>query len=382
MKITLFAVLFVVVVAGCISSPVCSPPYIRVAYDCCLDQNSNSICDRDEPSPPSTGQDSQLPDDGTDVNVADDALPDDVPSSEPPADVPEEPPADLGTWCEPTNLNELEKLGFEIHMYDLKQYNYGEFYDEYNVGGPLEMRLSLRRTNYKDKLTHISAELKSSSKYAITSSQVIDPKDLDDVYDSDYVYLIWRLVPNEEGEFPIESKLTYLANGKPRTICSKIKLHAFESEDDFQLSIINYTVAKQVPMIYDYKTYYETVMQLDNAFELGLYQGLDTKAASSGGDRYSGLNYAGSFAGEPFKVEFGRTVYIQSDATKMCKVGNLLRSKTTGKNTYYLEFYRDYYDAACVRSLCGYPARAIVEVAHDGMKKTAYTSVEVSKCPS
>jgi hypothetical protein len=42
------------VIFGCTSTPqqtpvVCNPPYIQVGTSCCLDQNQNSICDKDEP---------------------------------------------------------------------------------------------------------------------------------------------------------------------------------------------------------------------------------------------------------------------------------------------------------------------------------------------
>jgi hypothetical protein len=50
-------VLLVVFASGCImgeSGPVCNEPYILVGTDCCLDENSNGICDSDEipPEPP------------------------------------------------------------------------------------------------------------------------------------------------------------------------------------------------------------------------------------------------------------------------------------------------------------------------------------------
>jgi len=34
--------------SGCASTPTCNPPYILVGTSCCLDQNDNSICDKDE----------------------------------------------------------------------------------------------------------------------------------------------------------------------------------------------------------------------------------------------------------------------------------------------------------------------------------------------
>ncbi|ODS40752.1 hypothetical protein BEH94_09450 [Candidatus Altiarchaeales archaeon WOR_SM1_SCG] len=45
------AILFVVLMSGCITEDVtCNKPYIKVGKDCCLDQNDNNICDKDETS--------------------------------------------------------------------------------------------------------------------------------------------------------------------------------------------------------------------------------------------------------------------------------------------------------------------------------------------
>ena len=48
------AVIGVIVISGCVQQPkqeavTCNPPYIKVGTECCLDQNSNNICDKDEP---------------------------------------------------------------------------------------------------------------------------------------------------------------------------------------------------------------------------------------------------------------------------------------------------------------------------------------------
>lgn len=57
-----FAIIGIVLISGCITednrssklnqetkSVTCNPPYIEVGTSCCLDQNSNNICDKDEP---------------------------------------------------------------------------------------------------------------------------------------------------------------------------------------------------------------------------------------------------------------------------------------------------------------------------------------------
>ena len=52
--ITTFLVFLVLAVSGCVqqpSGPVYNPPYIVKGYDCCLDQDSNNICDSDEEEP-------------------------------------------------------------------------------------------------------------------------------------------------------------------------------------------------------------------------------------------------------------------------------------------------------------------------------------------
>lgn len=57
-KILILSVLTIAVLvsSGCVqqpSGPICNPPYIIKGNDCCLDQNSNQICDTDEQQPPS-----------------------------------------------------------------------------------------------------------------------------------------------------------------------------------------------------------------------------------------------------------------------------------------------------------------------------------------
>lgn len=50
--IGILGILCFVLISGCISEEkqgiICNPPYIQVGNDCCLDQNNNSICDKDE----------------------------------------------------------------------------------------------------------------------------------------------------------------------------------------------------------------------------------------------------------------------------------------------------------------------------------------------
>ncbi len=50
--LVVIGIITIILTAGCISEqekgPTCNPPYIKVGYDCCLDENSNSICDKDE----------------------------------------------------------------------------------------------------------------------------------------------------------------------------------------------------------------------------------------------------------------------------------------------------------------------------------------------
>lgn len=49
--ILILAVVTVTFISGCIRQEVtCNPPYIKVGTSCCLDQNNNSICDKDEKS--------------------------------------------------------------------------------------------------------------------------------------------------------------------------------------------------------------------------------------------------------------------------------------------------------------------------------------------
>ncbi|MFA5175944.1 MAG: hypothetical protein WC413_01625 [Candidatus Nanoarchaeia archaeon] len=42
-------VLCLFLISGCNNGIICNKPYIQVGTECCLDQNSNSICDKDEP---------------------------------------------------------------------------------------------------------------------------------------------------------------------------------------------------------------------------------------------------------------------------------------------------------------------------------------------
>jgi hypothetical protein len=54
-EITILAVLLIVLVSGCVDNAnqlgvICNDPYIQKGTECCLDTNSNSICDSDESS--------------------------------------------------------------------------------------------------------------------------------------------------------------------------------------------------------------------------------------------------------------------------------------------------------------------------------------------
>ena len=44
-------VVLALILLGCQQTVVCESPYLRVGTDCCLDQNANRICDRDETLP-------------------------------------------------------------------------------------------------------------------------------------------------------------------------------------------------------------------------------------------------------------------------------------------------------------------------------------------
>ncbi|MCK4491400.1 MAG: hypothetical protein KAU03_02170, partial [Candidatus Altiarchaeales archaeon] len=59
MLLVFFSIFLMTLMPGCILTPstqnvtstsplVCNPPYIQVGTGCCLDNNSNNICDRDE----------------------------------------------------------------------------------------------------------------------------------------------------------------------------------------------------------------------------------------------------------------------------------------------------------------------------------------------
>jgi len=43
--------LTILLLAACTPAPVCNEPYILVGNECCLDENNNNICDRDDPKP-------------------------------------------------------------------------------------------------------------------------------------------------------------------------------------------------------------------------------------------------------------------------------------------------------------------------------------------
>jgi len=48
-SILVLAIIGIIFISGCIQQEViCNPPYIKVGTSCCLDQNNNSICDKDE----------------------------------------------------------------------------------------------------------------------------------------------------------------------------------------------------------------------------------------------------------------------------------------------------------------------------------------------
>jgi hypothetical protein len=49
-KLILCLIISVLILSGCMGrGPVCNKPYIQVGYDCCLDENSDSICDSEKP---------------------------------------------------------------------------------------------------------------------------------------------------------------------------------------------------------------------------------------------------------------------------------------------------------------------------------------------
>lgn len=61
MKVKFIVVLLlisIIFISGCASSNqiVCNKPYIQVGTECCLDENSNNICDKDEAQKPTYGQ--------------------------------------------------------------------------------------------------------------------------------------------------------------------------------------------------------------------------------------------------------------------------------------------------------------------------------------
>lgn len=47
-KLVLLFIPILVLLTGCVQNIQCNTPYIRVGAECCLDKNSNSICDKDE----------------------------------------------------------------------------------------------------------------------------------------------------------------------------------------------------------------------------------------------------------------------------------------------------------------------------------------------
>jgi hypothetical protein len=48
--LVIFSILALIFLIGCAPEITCSSPYIKVGSTCCLDSNSNNICDTDEPS--------------------------------------------------------------------------------------------------------------------------------------------------------------------------------------------------------------------------------------------------------------------------------------------------------------------------------------------
>ncbi len=47
-KVIILTAGLILFLAGCVQEPVCNDPYILVGYDCCLDEDSNGVCDTDE----------------------------------------------------------------------------------------------------------------------------------------------------------------------------------------------------------------------------------------------------------------------------------------------------------------------------------------------
>jgi hypothetical protein len=51
MKLKIFLIILLIFLVGCSKAPegpICNPPYMVLGNDCCLDKDSNSICDKDE----------------------------------------------------------------------------------------------------------------------------------------------------------------------------------------------------------------------------------------------------------------------------------------------------------------------------------------------
>jgi len=80
---------------------VCNKPYIRVGAECCLDQNSNAICDRDEAAPSGGNATTGTPDSGT-PESPDSGTPSDSGPETPPGTT--EPEANVSATCEPPEI--------------------------------------------------------------------------------------------------------------------------------------------------------------------------------------------------------------------------------------------------------------------------------------
>ena len=52
LAVLVLVILTFVLISGCGKKTVCNKPYILVGKNCCLDQNSNNICDNDEGAAP------------------------------------------------------------------------------------------------------------------------------------------------------------------------------------------------------------------------------------------------------------------------------------------------------------------------------------------
>jgi len=58
-----------ILLSGCLEQASCDPPYVQVGAKCCLDSNSNSICDEDETPPVNNTPQNNTPANSTNTTV-------------------------------------------------------------------------------------------------------------------------------------------------------------------------------------------------------------------------------------------------------------------------------------------------------------------------